>query len=71
MSKATTLDRLVTYSIQHDGRLIVIENVPARVHVETGEQFFSSQTVERIHEIIQSQRKPARTISTPVYDFAA
>jgi YgiT-type zinc finger domain-containing protein len=70
-SKETMIDQLVTYTIDLDGRLIVIEHVPARVHLETGEQYFSPQTVERIHEIIRSQRKPARTITTPVYDFAA
>jgi len=64
-------DKSVTYTIEVNGRLFVIEHVPARVDVETGEQFFSPQTVERIHEIIRSQRKPARTIITPVYDFAA
>jgi hypothetical protein len=37
----------------------------------TGEQFFSPQTVERIHQIIRSRKNPSRTISTLVYDFAA
>jgi YgiT-type zinc finger domain-containing protein len=69
--KETMIDQHVTYSIELDGKLIVIEHVPARVCVETGEQFFSPQTVERIHEIIRSNRKPTRTIATPVYEFAA
>jgi YgiT-type zinc finger domain-containing protein len=30
----------VTYTLEVNGQLIVIENVPARVNVETGEQLF-------------------------------
>jgi YgiT-type zinc finger domain-containing protein len=67
----TTEDRQVTYTVETDGRIIVIEHVPARVCIQTGEQFFSPQTVERIHAIISGQAKPARTMQTPVYDFAA
>jgi YgiT-type zinc finger domain-containing protein len=67
----TMENRQVTYTIELDGRIIVIEHVPARVCVETGEQFFSPETVERIHAIVRGERKPARTVQTPVYDFAA
>jgi YgiT-type zinc finger domain-containing protein len=61
----------VTYTIEVDGRIIVIEHVPARVCVETGEQHFSPETVERIHAIVRGDRKPVRTMQTPVYEFAA
>jgi YgiT-type zinc finger domain-containing protein len=67
----TMESRLVTYTIEVDGRIIVIEHVPARVCVETGEQFFAPETVERIHAIVQGDRKPVRTVQTPVYEFAA
>ena len=32
-----------------DGKFVIIENVPARVCEETGEQFFSPDTVQRLH----------------------
>jgi YgiT-type zinc finger domain-containing protein len=67
----TMEDRLVTYTVEADGRIIVIEHVPARVCIATGEQFFSPETVERIHAIVRGDRKPARTVQTPVYEFAA
>ncbi len=67
----TMVNQAVTYTVELDGRLVVVENVPARVCMETGERFFSPQTVERIHEIIRGNKKPARTINTPVYEFAA
>ena len=61
----------VTYTIEVNGQLVVIEHVPARVCVETGEQFFAPTTVERIHDIIRGGQKPVRTVQAPVYDFAA
>ena len=69
--KETMIDSRVTYTIELDGRVIVVENVPARVCAETGERFYSPQTVERIHQIIHGKDKPSRTITTPVYEFAA
>ncbi|PYQ55550.1 MAG: hypothetical protein DMF53_27865 [Acidobacteria bacterium] len=54
-----------------NGRLFVVENVPARVDLETGEQFFSPETVERLQEIIRGQEKPIRFLETPVFDYAA
>jgi len=70
-SSETMAERRVTYTIELDGRLVVIENVPARVCLETGERFYSPQTVQRIHEIVRGSQKPARIVSTPVYEFAA
>ena len=67
----TIVEKRVTYAVQLDEGFVVNENVPARVCLETGEQFFSPQTVERIHEIIRGKNKPTRTIATPVYEFAA
>jgi YgiT-type zinc finger domain-containing protein len=67
----TMVEQRVTYTLEVDGRVVVIEHVPARVCLETGEQFFAPETVRRIHEIIRGNPKPARTIATPVYEFAA
>ena len=66
----TLVDKRVTYHIEVDGRLIVIENVPARINVETGESHFSPKTVERLRRIVRERRSPVRTIQTPVYEFA-
>ncbi|MDQ3253574.1 MAG: hypothetical protein M3R15_06660 [Acidobacteriota bacterium] len=54
-----------------DGKFFIIENVPARVSEETGEQLFSPDTVERLQQIIREQQQPKRVIETPVYEFAA
>jgi YgiT-type zinc finger domain-containing protein len=67
----TMIEKRVTYTVELDGQIVLIENVPARVHVETGEQFFSPETVERIHAIIRGGQKPVRVLNTPVFEFAA
>lgn len=36
----TLVEQRVTYTLQFNEQLYVIENVPARVNPETGEQFF-------------------------------
>ena len=61
----------VTYTLEVNGKLLVVENVPARVDLETGEQLFSPETVERLEEIVQGQQKPVRFVETPVFDYAA
>jgi hypothetical protein len=37
---------------------------------ETGEQFFSPATVERLQKMILTPGKPNRVIQTPVYEYA-
>jgi len=64
------VERKVTYTLESNGQLIVIENVPARVNVETGEQLFSPDTVERLQRMIWERSKPKRVIQVPVYEYA-
>ena len=48
----TLEEKKVTYHIEFEGRLLLIENVPARVNVETGEKHFSPETVERLQQAV-------------------
>ncbi len=68
--KETMVERKVTYTVEVDGRLVVVEKVPARVCLETGEQYFSPETVERLHQLIRNREKPDRLIQVPVFEFA-
>ncbi|HLA05882.1 MAG TPA: YgiT-type zinc finger protein [Anaerolineales bacterium] len=68
--KETFVPAKVTYTIEVDGRLIVIEHVPARVCIETGEQLFSAEAVERIQQLILNKQKPVRIMEVPVFEFA-
>jgi hypothetical protein len=65
------IEQTVTYSLEVNGKFFLIENVPARIDVETGEQFFSPSTVDRLQQIILSQEEPVRFIQTPIYNFVA
>ena len=66
----TFVEQTVTYTLEMEGKVIIIENVPARVCLETGERLFSPETVERLQQMIWSPQKPKRIIQTPVYEFA-
>jgi hypothetical protein len=66
----TLVEKQVTYTLELNGNFFLIENVPARVNEETGEQFFSPSTVERLQQIILEGRNPDRVIETPVYNYA-
>ncbi len=67
--KETIKEVRTTYTIEHEGRFYVIENVPARICEETGDELFTPETVEHIQEIIRSE-KPLRVMETPVYDYS-
>jgi hypothetical protein len=60
----------LTNTLFKNGKFYLVENVPARVDLETGEQLFAPQTVERLQQIILKQQRPARLIQTPVFEFA-
>ena len=64
------VEKTVTYHIEIDEQLYLVENVPARVNIETGEKYFSPETVERLQRVVWERCRPVRTIETPVYEYA-
>jgi hypothetical protein len=62
------IEQKVTYTLEMNGKFFLIENVPARVNVETGEQYFSPKTVDRLQQVVWKEQ-PTRTITLPVYEF--
>jgi hypothetical protein len=72
MSKAEEklTERKVTYSLELDGKFYIVENVPARVNEETGEQYFAPETVEHLHKKIRGDAHPKKTMETPVFDYS-
>ena len=64
-------ERLVTYALEVDGRIVLVGHVPARVDLDTGERLFSPETVERLQQTLWGGARSSRTIETPVYEFAA
>ena len=67
--KETFVEQEVTYAIELDGKFIIVENVPARVCVGTGERSFAPETVEQLQHTVWKRRKPRRVIETPVFEF--
>lgn len=45
------VERTVTYTLEVQGKLVVVENVPARVSLQTGEQLFAPETVEKLQRM--------------------
>jgi hypothetical protein len=64
------VEQLITYTLLKDDTFYIIEHVPARVNLITGEQLFSPQTVAHIQQIITGPQRPQRIIQAPVYEFA-
>ena len=64
-------EQTVTSRVEIDGQLLPIENVPARVNVETGERYFAPETAERLQQAVWGQCRPVRTMQTPVYEYAS
>ena len=69
--KKTFEEQKVTYVLEHQGKVLIVENVPARVCKETGERLFAPETVERLQHIVWEQRTPTRIVETPVFEFVA
>ena len=63
-------EQKVTYSIELDGKFYIVENVPARVNEDTGEQYFAPETVENLQKKIRENKQPKRTMETPVFDYS-
>ena len=68
--KETIVEKRVRYTLEVEDKLVIIENVPARVCIETGEQLFSPETVEHLQQMVWKQRKPTRVVKVPVFEFA-
>lgn len=64
------VEQKVTYILELEGKFIIIENVPAHVNVETGEQYFSPEVIEQLQQTIWEEKKPHRVVETPVFEFA-
>lgn len=72
MAPAETLvNRSVAYTVQKNGTFFIVENVPARVCLETGEELFTPETVERLQETIWTEHTPVRILATPVFEYSA
>lgn len=70
--EADLQEELVTHLMRVDGRVVVVENVPARVNQVTGERLFSLETADWLSQLAQGMAltAPARVEQAHVYSFA-
>lgn len=68
--KERLVEQRVTYTLEMEGKFYIVENVPARVDEDTGEQFFAPSTVERLQETILGETEPSKVMETPVYKYS-
>ena len=61
----TLIEQSVTYHIEVDGRLLLVENVPARVNVGTGERYFAADTVEGLQQAVWNRDAPSEMTRLP------
>lgn len=68
--KGATEERLIRYLSEFEGRVIIIENVPAEVCTQCGEKFIRPEVAEKIQRLVWEQPSPKRSAEVPVYDLA-
>jgi hypothetical protein len=68
--KEQLVEHRITYVLELDGMSCVIENVPARVVQETGEQLLAPHTVERLQEVIERGLQLRQFARTLVYEYS-
>ena len=61
--------QLIQYTSTIEGRLVLVEHVPADVCDRCGEVSFSPDVVDRLQQVVRQKEPPARVIETPVYEF--
>lgn len=67
----TFVEQTVTYTLEVEGRFVIVEHVPARVSVRTGERFFSPETVERLQKVVWEGKTPNRVVEAPVFEYTS
>jgi hypothetical protein len=68
-SEEKFVEQKVNYTLEVEGRFIIVEHVPARVSLKTGERYFSPETVERLQQIVWERKSPTRVVETPVFEY--
>lgn len=60
--------RTVVHTVKDQGKVIVIDHVPAEVCGVCGDVLLTSQTVRRIEALLKTAAPPNRNV--PLYEFA-
>jgi YgiT-type zinc finger domain-containing protein len=63
-------ERLIRYVQDYKGTVVIIENVPALVCTQCGEQLLEPGVVDKIQQLVWNQPEPKKRAEVPVYDLA-
>ncbi|WP_107669005.1 YgiT-type zinc finger protein [Cyanothece sp. BG0011] len=61
--------QLVNETFEIEGKLILVENIPAQVCSRCGEITFSGETAEKVRLIVQGETKPIKSIKVDVFAY--
>lgn len=53
-----------------DGKLVLVEQIPAQVCMTCGEATFSRETTERVRRMVHGEKMPVRSVELAVYEYA-
>jgi hypothetical protein len=63
----------IEYVTQHDGRLVIIRDVPAYHAATTGREYILEATLDQIERLLELEQtdkvKPIDTIQVPIFDL--
>ena len=63
-------ERMVTHPQSYQGKVYILENVPAEVCSQCGEVLLRPEVLEKMQQLVWSGVAPRRTTQVPVYDLA-
>jgi YgiT-type zinc finger domain-containing protein len=61
-------NRTITHTVRHQGRIVVIDHVPAEVCSVCGDVLLTPQTVRHIEALLRAGTAPSRSV--PLYEYA-
>ena len=63
--------KLIRYTLDLDGTLVVVDHVPANVCPNCGEVSLAPATVDALQRTVWDRQAPSRTMEAAVYEFSA
>lgn len=60
--------RQIAHTCKHNGKLIIIDGVPAEVCSVCGDTLLKWETVRKLHSLLEESKEPIKT--APIYDYA-
>ncbi|MDP3767745.1 MAG: type II toxin-antitoxin system MqsA family antitoxin [Dehalococcoidia bacterium] len=62
--------KTIRYTSEYEGKVVVVENVPALVCTQCGEALLEPDVAEKLQEIVWGKSGQAHRLEVDAYDFA-